>query len=46
MNTLEGDELDREAEESIKQILEGMRRYFEALLKVAAARNAALREEE
>jgi hypothetical protein len=45
MNTLEDDELDREAEESIKQVMEGLRRYFGVLLKVAA-RNTVSREEE
>jgi hypothetical protein len=46
MNTLDDDELDREAEESIQQVMEGLRRYFGVLLKVAAAHNSVPREEE
>jgi hypothetical protein len=46
MNTLENDDLDREAEESIQQVMEGLRRYFGVLLKLAAARNTVLQEEQ
>jgi hypothetical protein len=39
------DELDKEAEEALGQIMEGLRRYFDALLKMAAARNAPKEQE-